>query len=237
MRKMRSLLHFIKPLIGKETYNELNTSLRETSYRLEPLREADVLIESCGERALEEPDLLDDYAEVFRYLHNDRRKSMRSRLTESMIAAFESTIKDTKLAIDQLDFDNEKIKSGDWKPYLEERLVSKKKKVLTLFKDADRSDHKAAHDVRKKAKKLRYAASGNKDLLPSKLVKKVKKKSRTIQNELGLISDLYTNSERLTAYSKKAKDPSLKHAFTKLAEKQIIVRDEVISTHSNLNES
>ncbi|MFO8068726.1 MAG: CHAD domain-containing protein, partial [Alkalibacterium sp.] len=182
MRKMRSLLHFVKPLIGKDAYTELNTLIRDASYRLEPLREADVLIESCGERALIEPDLIDDYAEVFRYLHNERRKWMRSRLNKSMIAAFEDMLEETKETINQLRFDKDKTEDGDLETYLQERFASRKKKVFKLYKKADHSDHEAAHGARKQAKKLRYAADGYKELLPSKEVKKVKKKSKTIQN-------------------------------------------------------
>ncbi|MCC5895571.1 MAG: CHAD domain-containing protein [Alkalibacterium sp.] len=237
MRKMRSLLHFVKHLIGTDTYDEFNELLKDAAQRLEPIREADVLIESCGERALEEPGLIDNYAEVFRYLHNDRRKWMRRRLTESMVSAFEEMLTETEERISRLTFDDDKQTDGKWDAYLHDRFTSRKKKVLKAFKKADHSDHEAAHDVRKQAKKLRYAAKGYKEILPSKEVKKTKKKLKSIQNELGLICDLYTNSEKLTAYSEKAKEKPLKQAFSLLAERQIALRDEVISKHSELNDS
>ncbi|OJF96986.1 phosphohistidine phosphatase SixA [Alkalibacterium sp. 20] len=237
MRKMRSLLHFVKPLIGEETYTELNTLIREASHRLEPLREADVLIESCGERALLEPDLIDDYADLFRYLHNDRRKWMRSRLNNSMITALEDMINETKEKIKQLRFDKEKTNSGDWDTYLEKRFDSRKKKVFTLFKKGDHSDQEASHEVRKQAKKLRYAADGYKEMLPSKEVKKVKTKAKTIQNELGLICDYQVNSALLKEYSEKAKEQPLKKAFSTLAERQMTLREEVIAEISRLDKS
>ncbi|MDZ7834817.1 MAG: phosphohistidine phosphatase SixA [Alkalibacterium sp.] len=77
MRKLRSQLHFIKPLIGKEAYKDLNAVIKDAYHRVEPIREADVLITSCGTCALQEPDLIDDFADLFRYLHKERRKWMR----------------------------------------------------------------------------------------------------------------------------------------------------------------
>lgn len=237
MRKMRSLLHFVKPLIGKETYNELNNLIKDSTHRIEPIREADVLIKSCGERALEEPGLIDNYADVFKYLHNERRKWIRSRLTDSMISAFEKMLEDTEQAINHLTFNEEKATDGKWDSYLQNRFNKKKNKVLESFKQVDHSDHKSAHGVRKQAKKLRYAAKGFKDILPSKYVKKVKKKAEAIQDELGLICDLYKNSELLTAYAEKAKDKELERAFTTLAERQKTHREDVIESHSELNNS
>ncbi|GEK89143.1 phosphohistidine phosphatase SixA [Alkalibacterium putridalgicola] len=237
MRKLRSLLHFVKPLIGKETYKEMNDQIKDSYHRLEPLREGDVLIDSCGERALKEPELVDDYFEVFRYLHNERRKWMRSRLTKGMTAAFEDMLADTKEGIRQLSFDLDKTDDGDIEAYLKDRFKSRKKKVYKAFEKADHSDHEAAHDVRKKAKKLRYAVKGYKDLLPKKKAKKAKKKLKTIKDELGEIGDLYVNSEWLKDYAEKVDDPKLEEAFTTLADRQLSQRENVIDDEPDLNES
>ncbi|WP_423189285.1 CHAD domain-containing protein [Alkalibacterium sp. f15] len=237
MRKMRSLLHFVKPLIGEEPYEESTKLIQDALYRLEPLIEADVLIESCGERALLEPDLIDDYADLLRYLHNERRRSMRSRLNKSMIAAFEDMIVETKETINQLKFDEEKTDSRDLDAYLEKRLDSRKKKVLKSFKQVDHSDHEALNEVSKQAENLRFAANGYKEILPSKKVKKVKKKSKTIQTELGQICDLHAKSLWLKDCSEKAKKEPLKKAFSTLAERQMTLREDVISDSSRLDES
>ncbi|SFC44323.1 phosphohistidine phosphatase SixA [Alkalibacterium subtropicum] len=237
MRKMRSLLHFVKPLIGKETYRTLNDTIKDAYHRLEPLREGDVLIASCSERAAVEPDLIDDYAEVFRYLHNERRKWMRTRLTQSMTAAFEEMLQESREEINRLSFDLDKTDDGDVLAYLNDRFNSRKKKVYKAFKKADHSDHEAAHDVRKKAKKLRYAVKGFEALLPKKKAKKAKKKLKAIQNELGEIGDLYVNSLWLKDYAEKVEDPKLEAAFTALAERQLSQREEVIDDEPFLHDA
>lgn len=237
MRKLRAQLHFVKPLIGEDTYIELNELIKDTYHRLEPLREGDVLIASCSEQAVSEPELVDDYYDVFRYLHNERRKWMRSRLTKGMTAAFEDMLKEAKVGISQLSFELDDPDDFDAEDYLKDRFKSRKKKVYKAFDEADHTEHKSAHEVRKKAKKLRYALKGFEDLLPKKKAKKAKKKLKTMQNELGELGDLYVNSEWYKDYAEKADDEGLKKAFNTLADYQLDLREEAIDEEPPLKES
>ncbi|MER2063401.1 MAG: CHAD domain-containing protein [Alkalibacterium sp.] len=236
MRKLRAQLHFVKPLIGEDTYTELNELVKDTYHRLEPLREGDVLIESSSKQAHEEPDLVEDYYEVFRYLHNERRKWMRSRLTKGMTSAFESMLEDARESISQLSFDIDQPDDFDTEEFLKDRFRSRKKKVYKAYESANHSVHKEAHDVRKKAKKLRYAVKGYQDLLPKKKAKKTKKKLKAIQNELGELGDLYVNSEWFRDYAEQVDDEALKEAFTTLADYQLDLRNEAIDDEQLLNE-
>ena len=237
VRKLLSLLNFIKPLFEKEDYKELKERVKDGYHRLEPLREGDVLIDTSSEQALSAPDLIDDYPNVFRHLHNDRRKWMRSRQTKSMTAAFQYMIAETRENIAQLDFNMEKTVDGDIESYLTKRFKSRKKKVYKAFKKTDHSDDKAAHEVRKKARKLRHAIKGFKEFLPKKKVKKAKKKLRRIQDDLGELRDLSRNSERLTNYADKVDDKSLQEDFQTLADHQLSLRDEKVTEDLDSNET
>src|SRR5699024_6810249 len=77
IRELRVLLIFIKPIIDEETYDTMNSPLREAAQVFGPIRELDVLTEFTEEVALEQPDLSEYFYDAFNLLGKERRKEMR----------------------------------------------------------------------------------------------------------------------------------------------------------------
>ncbi|WP_028274785.1 CHAD domain-containing protein [Atopococcus tabaci] len=225
LRRMRGMLNFLKPQLAEETYTELNGALKAAGGRLGSLREADVLIEECGQLALKEPDLVDNYYDVFKFLRNERQKRLRGGFSKTTHQEVETAVTQTKRAIEQLSFQLSTQK--EWTKFLEKRLKKKTKKLKELYEETDHSDHEASHQVRIQAKKVRYAADGFESWLGKEA--ESRKKAKKIQNKLGLGTDLYINARLLEEYAEKAKEKPLKEAFFILARYKEDARNKLVS--------
>lgn len=226
LRRMRGLLNFLKPQLPEETYIELNGALKAAGGRLGPLREEDVLMEECGQLALKEPELVDNYYDVFKFLRNERQKRLRGGYSKTTHQELETAVTQTKRAIELLSFELSTQK--EWSKFLEKRLKKKTKKLKELYEETDHSDHEASHQVRIQAKKVRYAADGFESWLGEE-AEKNRKKAKKIQNKLGLGTDLYTNARLLKEYAERAKEKTLKEAFLTLARYKEDARNKLVS--------
>ena len=87
------------------------------------------------------------------------------------------------------------------------------------FKTVDISDYEAVHEIRKSAKKVRYAATYFDDTV-SKDLNQYRKDAKAIQSEFGEITDAHVNYDLLTAYTDKVKDENVRDLL-------IQIRDDI----------
>lgn len=214
-RKLRSLLNFLKETFDVTKYQKMNNELKELGLIYGPVREVDILIEFCSQVALDEPDLSDHYRALFDFLHRERLKEMRRTFNKTKMQAAESTLEMVESTIETIHFEG-KI---DWNRYIKNRLAKKNRRLMDNYQNVDMDDHEAVHEIRKKAKKLRFSA---KYLGKSSAVKhkKMAKDAQNIQDAFGMITDANVNARMLAAYAEKTDDKELKALFYKMIEVQ-----------------
>lgn len=217
LRKMRVLFNFLKPFLNKDIYETFNQSLRDLGRRLSPLRDLDALIEECSDLSLTEPYLIDNYAEVFRFLEKERLRLVKSQSTKKALKAFEGILEAADGILQQLVL-FEKQNEASFSKHFNKRYQHKIDKFEKAFAELDITDYEAVHEVRKLAKKVRYASVGFKTVLAKKERKKVKKRAKKIQEYLGEITDTHVSIEILMEYKEKAKAEKLKEAFQRIIE-------------------
>lgn len=208
IRELRGLLNFIKPVIGRETYDAMNGSLRGAAQVFGTVRELDVLTELTQEVALEQPNLSEYFYDAFNLIEKERRKEMRRTLNKTNVQLINEAITNTEDTLEQLEWDTE----FDWDKYIAKRLNKKDKNLHKAYENVDQSDYEAVHDVRKDAKKNRYAAKYYKKVTSTK-TKPYKKAAEEIQDEFGEVTDAHVNYDLLTAFADKVEKKELQALF------------------------
>jgi CHAD domain-containing protein len=208
LRKLRAILNFLKPVIGSSTYDEINKILRDIGKKLSPLRDLDTLIEECTEVAYEQPALVDNYADVFKFLHKERMKLIDNLSKREVFDTIEEKIVTVANILDGIQLDEKNLKT-----FVKERFDHKVNKLEKQYKSLDKKDYENVHDVRKQAKKVRYTAAGLKKSLPRKEAKKVKKYAKKIQKNLGELTDAYVMVDLLQEYKEKTSKKELDVSF------------------------
>ncbi len=216
MRKTRALLNFLKPVLNEEIYDTFNQSLRELGHKLSPLRDLDTLIEKCSRVAQAEPDLIDNYADVFRFLEKERLKLVKQQSTKKAFEEFEGVLEGTEAILDGLTFHLDDAKEDELEAYVENRYQHKIDKFKKNYNQLDVTDYEAVHDVRKQAKKVRYTSAGFKKVVSRKERKTVEKEAKKAQTRLGEITDAHVSIEILEEYKEKAPNDQLQKAFEKI---------------------
>ena len=186
LRCLRALLCFLKPTIDERTYNHLTDQLRQAGLILSPLRDLDVLHAFCGVFAKENPEFSSDYQKLFNYLGILRRREMRKTFNKTNRQLFEGML---ELADEQLT-DSLLTEPKNWPKYIPKRLSKKAEKLEKLMIQVGDMDYEIIHDTRKKAKKLRYAATYFADATEQNL-SKVRKYAKSIQSDLGRQTDAH----------------------------------------------
>lgn len=217
MRKMRVLFNFMKPFLNEDIYETFNKSLRQLGRRLSPIRDLDTLIEECSDLAVAEPDLIDNYAEVFRHLEKERFKMVKSQSTKKAFKEFEGVLEGAEAILNQLVLLDDS-KGTSHKKLFNKRYQHKIDKFEKEFEKLDNTDYEAVHEVRKLAKKVRYASVGFKKVLPKKQRKGIKKRAKKVQEDLGQITDKHVSIEILEEYKEKATNKKVEESIEKIIE-------------------
>lgn len=221
LRKLRALINFLKPLLKLKIYKQVNGMLRDLGKQLSPLRDLDTLIEICSEIAIEEPNLIDNYADVFSYLESERYNLANKGTENEFIALFDTFLLDGKKILQLLEFNINKVNEESFEKFVQKRYKQKAKKLKKRYKELDLTDYEKVHEVRKKAKKVRYSAVGFKKIIPSKERKPIKKNAKYIQEHLGEITDVHVSIELLENSRNRAPDKLIKESLQKIIERQL----------------
>lgn len=211
IRELRGLLHFIRPVIGQEAYDFMNVPLREAAQVFATIRELDVLNELVETVELEAPNLSESYYDLFNYLGKERRKEMRRTFNKTNVSIVTDAIERTRQAIEELDLDAQE----DWDEYIAKRLEKKDQQLHKTYEELVFSDYDVVHDLRKAAKKNRYAAKYYKNVTSIK-TKPYKKDAEKIQDELGEITDHHVNYNLITEFAEQVESVDLSELFYKI---------------------
>lgn len=209
-RKLRAQLNFIKNLIPLEEYKTLNENLKYLAQQVGNIREIDVLIETITQLALDEPNLIDIYVDIFRFLEEEKLEAIEKQATLENFNDMETRLSHIKKSLESLELkivDNQSLED-----FFNERFnhkINNLKNEWTELKD----DYEQIHTVRKNAKKLRYSAESFGKWTNKKVIKKIGKQTRTIQKQLGYITDYYVNIQFIQDYKDKTNHPALEEAF------------------------
>lgn len=218
IRKIRALLYFLKPIMEKQDYKILNDIFRKFSNRLGVIRDIDVLLGDFTKIARNKPDLISNYTVVFRFLEKERMELIKNESTKKAFNTFERWLSGAEEILNQLEFQYDKRNTNHLGQELTKRLKRKAKKLERDYKKINFNDYKNVHDVRKDAKKVRYAVGGLKSWLPKNECQKIKNRAKEIQMELGEYTDGFVNKERLESYRERVEKKALIGAFTTLLE-------------------
>lgn len=213
IRELRGLLNFIKKRMDDDQYNRLNQKLGDAARIFSPLRELDVLYAYCEHYAIEHPNSSDAYYQLFNTFVKDRRVEMNRTFNKGNIAIIQQALNDAKEILELDLFDNKK----DWKKYTQKRMKKKNQKLLDAYDAVDISDYEEVHEIRKSAKKLRYAATYF-DATLSKDLDDYRKAAKGIQSEFGEITDAHVNYDLLTTYAEKVTDADVQDLLIQIRE-------------------
>lgn len=213
LRTMRALLNFLKKSMDADVYESYNQQLRESAALLGPLRELDVLLDWCAESAVKEDKLTKYYYETFAYLHTLRRREMKKTLNKTSRKQFKQMI----AILEAINTDQLKLKDRkDWPRYTKRRLNTKMTQLQDQLTDLNHEDYEGVHTLRKKAKKVRYAASFF-GPLTDKNFSKVIHQAKDIQNELGALTDSHVNQQLLIELAAQVDDKAVKSGLLALS--------------------
>lgn len=214
-RKLRSMFNFLKVSMEEEDYDKVNTSLKEFALIYGPVREIDVLTEWCTDVAVQQPDLSNEFKELFNHFTKERRREMNRTFNKTNTLTSTTALEDAEDAIENLSFK----KSKKLDKYIKKQLNKKEEKLLKDFENLDLEDYEGVHEVRKEAKKLRYPAEGL-GKLSSVKHKKIASKAESIQDDLGVVTDAEVNVRLLSSYQEKVENEDLKKLFSDLVKVQ-----------------
>lgn len=216
LRKLRALLSFLKPVLNIDIYQYLNSELKAIGLELSKKRDLDTLIEVLEETAIKEGELLSNYADLFGYLEKERLKEADRVGSNRIISSFDLTFTKIQQTLAELVFHLDTNKYIRLENFVVTRFNKKAKNLKKKYKKTIKTDYDNVHELRKDAKKVRYAAVGFKNVLPNKIRKKIKKEAQYIQEDLGFRTDNFVVIQLLEQYSHNASEIELKDSFTEL---------------------
>lgn len=216
LRKLRALLSFLKPVLNIDIYQYVNSELKAIGLELSKKRDLDTLIEVLEETAIKEGELLSNYADLFGYLEKERLKEADRVGSNRIISSFDLSFTEIQQTLDELIFHLDTKKYIRLENFVVHRFNKKAKNLKKKYKKTIKTDYDNVHELRKDAKKVRYAAVGFKNVLPNKIRKKIKKEAKYIQEDLGFRTDYFVVIQLLEQYSQNVCEIELKDSFTEL---------------------
>lgn len=188
LRRMRSAFTIFKPVLGVDAAHDLREGLRRLAGELGPARDLDVLLQRAR------PGRLRDRLRA-------EREAAYDRVEEVLTLASSRS-----LMLDLIEW----VSSGPWltdpaaeearnlpaREFAADALSRFRRKVKKGGRDLENVEDEARHDLRKDAKKLRYAAEFFVPLFGGKGEKSSQKKFvaalEGVQDQLGALNDLAT---------------------------------------------
>lgn len=215
IRTLRGLFKFLKRALSPTSFATIDGFLSQAAKIFSSLRDIDVLIIKSSEFAYAHPQESNNYRQLFHDLHVERAQKMRSSITKTTIKKLTDYLARVKKQLDVLNFN----KDIDWSIYISDELKRRKNKLFKLYTDLDFQDYSRVHQIRKKAKTLRYAADYFAEVT-SKNTQKIHKKAKQIQKKCGIITDAHVNYELLQYLATQTKSNDVKKILLRIAQTQ-----------------
>ena len=186
IRRLRSAMTLFKPMLDEGTHHALNKELRWLAGRLGQARELDVLIGRAAPGMLR--DRLFAAQDSAYETAIEALGSPRTRVLLLSIAEWTSS------GDWRSDADNRNIREMPAREFAAEVLDRFRRKAKKSGRKLEKLDDHARHEVRKTAKKLRYAVDFFAALFPEKREKRRRKRFvaalEELQDRLGTLNDL-----------------------------------------------
>lgn len=188
LRRLRSAFSIFKPLLGNDAARELSDSLRELAGELGPARNLDVLLQRAR------PGPLRDRLQTEREAAYDRvGEVLGSSTARALMLNLVEWVHSGSLLANP---DTEATRTLPVRTFAARALSRFRRKVKEGGLDLRGTDDEARHELRKDAKKLRYAAEFFALLFDGK-GEKAKRMNfiialEAVQDELGALNDLAT---------------------------------------------
>ncbi|MFT9452257.1 CHAD domain-containing protein [Liquorilactobacillus ghanensis] len=215
IRTLRSLLKFLKPQLDSATFNELDQTLSEAAQTFGPLRELDVLLAEIGSYAFEHPQENTVYFQLLKKLHHKRTAEMQRILTPAVWHKLTSKLTAADIQLNQLKFNQTK----KWSQSVNYELTRRSKKLSWQFRQIDPAQYQQTHQLRKKAKTLRYAAIYFVKFAPKK-AKKSRRQAEKIQNVCGVVTDAHVNATLLQNLAQQTDNSAEKQLLVEIKQTQ-----------------
>ncbi|WP_040471729.1 CHAD domain-containing protein [Lentilactobacillus kisonensis] len=215
IRTLRGLFKFLKQEIPQTTFEDIDQTLSDAAMIFGPLRELDVLISQASSFAYAHPDSQSDYQSLFQDFHDKREAAMHQVLAAASQQQLMADLDNIEEHLKTLAFD----KTTDWHKYIVRELKRRTDKVIRNYDRLDFNNYGRVHQIRKKAKTVRYAATTFADFAP-KLANKVGKKAKAIQDESGRITDAHVNDGLLRQFAARTNNPSEAKLLLQMAQAQ-----------------
>jgi CHAD domain-containing protein len=188
LRQLRSAFSVFKPLLGAEAVRELCDGLRDLAGRLGPARELDVLLQRAR------PGLLRDRLQTEREAAYDRvEEELGSDKARALMLTLVEWVHSGSLLVNP---DTEETRTLPVRTFAGRALSRFRRKVKEGGRNLRGADDAARHELRKDAKKLRYAAEFFALLFDGKSEKAQQQDFiaalEAVQDKLGELNDLAT---------------------------------------------
>lgn len=193
IRKARSLLVFMKPLLKVAFFNQVNDQLKAFANHFSKVREWDVLLEYYRENYLK---LVEENIPLTAFLVNEQRKYRVDAYAAYDAQIIENTI---QVYLNDLEVNGFKHKAKDvsCEPFIKKRAKILRKMIEQKEKRLKSNDLKGIHSYRIANKRLRYALELLNPIFEEVFDKRIKRlKAKT--DQLGSRCDLYVMYEDLS---------------------------------------
>ena len=201
LRKARSLLVFMKPLLKVAFFNQVNDQLKEYADHFAKVREWDVLLEYYRETYLKQADeniLLTDF------LMNEQRKHRLDAYAHFDAQIIERTIQADVKNLEVNGFKHQ-AKDASCAPFVKRRAKILRKMIDLKEKQMKSNNLKCIHSYRIANKRLRYALELLNPAFEDAFDKRIKQlKAKT--DQLGSRCDLYVMFEDLNGLNTQNKE-------------------------------
>lgn len=187
LRRLRSAFVIFKPMIGNEDPSDLKARLRDLAQAMGPARDFDVLLET-----VDQGELRDRITAAREAAYDNAARELASPTTQALMF---DLVEWTALGRWQTAAETEKVREMPAAAFAAEALARFRRKVKKKGHDLASLDDEARHEVRKDAKKLRYAVEFFAPLFDrTKSVRKDQKAFlkalKALQDDLGALNDL-----------------------------------------------
>lgn len=168
IRKLRSLLYFLKPLQKDKQNSFMQRRLKKFVTELSYLRELDVLRDACGAFSKNHQEEVSGDSVIFEILRDERAEEARRVISSVSSADYADALHEMEL----------ELQKTIWKENIDEhefvaaRINERFAGLLDAYEksaaEVDYNNTAATHALRIEAKKLRYILSGLEQLLEGK---------------------------------------------------------------------
>ncbi|MFT8360570.1 CHAD domain-containing protein [Liquorilactobacillus satsumensis] len=215
IRTLRGLFKFLKREIPQAAFAVVDKNLSEAAKIFGTLRELDVLIAKSSEFAYTHPEEHTNYRHFFQDFHHRRQQEMERIMAPKVQQELTDYLAGVRDQLGILRFD----KKTDWSKQVAQELKRRKNSLDKAFNQLDFKDYTRVHQIRKRAKTLRYSATYFAKLAPQKAVK-VQKQAKKIQAICGEITDAHVNYDFLLQFAEQTDNSADKKLLLRIAQAQ-----------------